>query len=472
MKEEKTSMAANQVELDLIDLFWDLFSHWKAILTVALILGLCLGGWKYSSLMKEYQDPSYLAEATESNESSTRIYETNKASLEARIDSILLEQQERADYEAHSALYLIDPYNASVEERSYYIDAGFEIIPDNLYQNPNFNIALVSAYHNAVAKVNVSAILAENGGSEDLSSYDNKGLFLTVKEDAANGLLNIRAIGADPGQASAIIAAAEQAIRDIEPGLQETIHEHSVTLLSANSYQAAADELISLHQSRRNDNIKLYDALNKAVTEYKELKLPSLMPTSSLDAVKSGLKSGLIGLLLGVVLTLLAFAALFILRNRVADAEDFVRRFRLPVLGLLSTSKARLKLDRWIQTRQGVSSEQPHDRQLRLAAANVSQEAGESRKLLLLGSAKPERIAALCAELQPLLPQLQLQAGGNICGDADSVLSLEKSDAVLLVETVASSSNDEIRKELERLSRSGKKLLGCLLLGKAEKKAP
>ena len=245
MNEELTLNRSKTVEIDLIDMFWAILAHWRSILACTLIFAIVFGAVKGGSTMLRLRDADFVADMEETNQKNQKAYETEKAELEGRLQSIM-DEQKRHLQEETSYLFAVDPYQAFFKEASYYV--SFE----NEYSGEESPVnAIITAYGRAVEQLNAEELLAAAEGKEAGTRFDSGYSLLSFRiggldellsssvrtstpytsnsgDDSANGLtivpvyselpqiafFTVKAIGANEAQANALMEAADQAIRD------------------------------------------------------------------------------------------------------------------------------------------------------------------------------------------------------------------------------------------------------------------
>ncbi len=451
-------------EINLLDLFWYLLSRWRRILLSAMIAAFLFGAFTAIPSFSRLHNAEYLASLQATNEKKLQDYEEEKAHLEERLALIEEELGYLENYAENSPLFRISPNNVYVCEQVYYIDVESSLLSDGLF--PLDSSPVCSAYHYVILETASSFALEGQFGDDPYVDMDAGESLLTVFTDETNNLLIVRAIGASNQEAEAVMATAAEAIADHHDIISKTIGKHTLTLFSSNQYHTLSKSLMDLH----NEYTKNYEAqikeYNTVKGELDALEKPVLSFLSVRLEAKRTIKYALVGCAIGGILSLLFYAVRFAVLAELANPKDLTDSSSFDVLCVIPTKAKRIRFDQWIDRHRGLESADRREECIKYSAATIRQLAGDTRSLLFVGTVDSERIALLCEELKPLLTEFCLNAGSDPSTDADTVIALNHTPAVIVVEEIGKSRHADISRELHLISRSPAKVLGFLLIGK------
>ena len=481
-------------EIDLFELFWSVMAKWRRILVWALIFSLVIGGAGVVSGLLDINDADNLTMTQGQYALLLDTYNLSKSTLNARLRTLNQEVAQLQDYQKQSALYAIDPYHTHVLEVAFFVDTGYEILPENNYQSMDYTPAIVLAYRSALEHLNVESLLAEKRG--DSAAIDNIGGigFLSFSVEAVepplqsasssssstkttsssltdnifveSGLIRMQIFGADAEQTDEILALVESTIRELQPQLSKNVHAHSITLVSSTAYDTMASSLIQLHDTIDTSMDELSERLNGTILAYNALTIPQTPKTTTTEVLfRTGVKFLVIGFVVGAFLGFLFYGCAYVL-SAVLDRLDHVsQRWSSPILGVYVNGKGANRLDRWIARHRDLDHTRTEAQSSSIVAANVRQLAQGEKTLLLAGSIDKAQIAELAKKLSPQLEGMALVPSGNICSDSESIHAMGDCDAVILVEQLGRTHYAELEREIEKLNYAGKKLLGLILIG-------
>ncbi len=373
-------------EIDLFELFWSVMAKWRRILVWALIFSLVIGGAGVVSGLLDINDADNLTMTQGQYALLLDTYNLSKSTLNARLRTLNQEVAQLQDYQKQSALYAIDPYHTHVLEVAFFVDTGYEILPENNYQSMDYTPAIVLAYRSALEHLNVESLLAEKRG--DSAAIDNIGGigFLSFSVEAVepplqsasssssstkttsssltdnifveSGLIRMQIFGADAEQTDEILALVESTIRELQPQLSENVHAHSITLVSSTAYDTMASSLIQLHDTIDTSMDELSERLNGTILAYNALTIPQTPKTTTTEVLfRTGVKFLVIGFVVGAFLGFLFYGCAY-----TSPSAGAVR-------SLACTSTARGQTD-WTAGSPGTATSTIRGRRRRAAASS------------------------------------------------------------------------------------------------------
>lgn len=450
-------------EINLSDLLWYLMSKWRKILLFAVIFAFVFGATKAIPSLYRLRSSAYAAVIQESNEKALQEYEEEKMMLEERQALIRQQLAELDEYAEKSPLFQINPRNVYVSEQVYYIDVEASPVSDKLSSEDS--LPVYGAYRSLIFEAFSENTQGKQSNDSPFLDTTSKEAILTVTADDSNRLLTVRAIGASREEAEQVLKIAADAIAENKESISKTIEKHTMTLLSTNQYHTTSSELIRLHDEYLSSYEKLIKDENSVQDELNSLEKPVLRHLSVRAELKQAIKFAIIGFAIGGILSLFVFAVRFAVLAELASPEDITRSYGLEVLGVVPSDGGSCRFDRWINKHRGLNAAGQREELLKYAAASIHQLCDDNRPLLFVGTAVPDRIATLCEELKPFLPELPIRAMADPSIDADSLSALGESNAVILVEEIGKSRHANIIREMRAISRSSAEVLGFVLIG-------
>lgn len=486
MNEKSISALYGDSTINLSEMIWLVLSKWRRILVWILIFSVLFCLLSILGSVNKLRNESFIAQNMATNNHLLQNYESTKTKLEARMQTLSQEINQAHDYEANSSLFAIDPYHVFFCEVSYYIDAGFQIIPDAAYQDPNYTIPVVNAYQVALSQLSPEGILGELSGNRSEIEYDSRSSFISVSvsrvsepdcsglsnvktdvlstDSPAGQIMSIRVIGGSEEQCDALVDAVESAVSENEARIRQTIHDYKITLLGTNRYQTKSDELILLHNTFLNDLDQLNTEMSSTLDQYNSLRRPSLKSLDASYVLKEAVKAAVLGVVAGFFIVVIWLCLKYVIDGKVVDPESAAYIFRSEVLAFFPRDRKYLKIDRQIRSHLNLPSGSEPEKMLKLAASNLNRSLGTAHTVLVAGTVGREIAESFSRELGALLPDRSFVAGGNLINDGSTIDALDQSDAVILVEGVSVSYRKDIGKELRMISGSGKAFLGFLFL--------
>ena len=456
---EKSVYSQNaEIEVNLSSLFWAVMSKWRRILAWALVFCVLLGGvrfWRTGYL----QSPKADTPAAEE-------YEHRRALLDAKVETLQQELDHLVSFVTYSLTMNVNPDALYTISKTFFVDADYQILPENTLQPDNPTVPLVMGYCAGLRELNVAAVL---GSREAPSEYDWDSYFLSVDTDNAKaGILAVSVSGGTQEQAEALAAAVEDTLTALQPKLEKEISEHKLVLLG-NSRAVSRDKNLATLQTAQWTKVdELTGSLEKAVAERRAFENSSSQGHPGLRAVlKATVKYALVGAFLGFFLCAGYYFLVFLFGDRVLDDEAIAIRYKTDVLGVHGIGKKETGLDAAIARRRGIVPLSDQEKSLRRIAAALQYASKGSDRILLIGSVTKDRLEQLASQLGATG---EITAGLTVCGDVNSdggaIRAIGGGDTVFCVEELGVSRHKSIRSELGTLASMGKTCGGFLLLGK------
>ena len=353
----KENFGANEeYEIRLGDVFWSVMRRWRGLIIAMIIFGILIGLFGAVREYRRYTDPAANAKKQEEYESSMEQYQRSKDAYEAKIDN-LKEWIGRLDfYKENSLMLLMDPYDICKSTLTYYVDTGYEIMPGVTYQNPNYTGVLVDSYASAISRLPFDDLIDLRGGPDlttahTVSKYSSKKV-CTVETDTSKGILKVTVICDTEERSRVILQAVRDAVTENEALLTQVVGEHTITVIGETSEHTLDLDLANMQTTFTNEYESNTNELTKTEELLNDLEAPVKTVHSKRTIVKQGIKYGILGLVIGLILSVLYY----IFKDHDRSVSGLQRRYGIPVLGAVRTSgKKAGRIDRKIASRLGLS---------------------------------------------------------------------------------------------------------------------
>ena len=433
------------------DLIFAALRRYRAVLAVALILALALGGMQVFSGLSAKQAPvdSTVMETLQAQ------YEKDKADAERLVETAQNNLDSYKDYHTNALLMQINPYSHYEARLSLYIQTDYQIRPELVYQDPDRTSAVLSAYEvvlrgDAVLGAMSTALNTEAKYISEVFTVrktdQNGTLQLVVKlptEDAAKALLPVLAEQADAAQAM----------------VERTVEAHTVSVVESSALTVIDAGVADQQQKSKERVTALENALADAQTKLAEVSEPAVAPISFKSVLKKTVIFAVLGGVLGAFLTVCVIWVMHIVSDKVYGARNLTGRTGVKVIGAVA-AKAEKGLDGWLNKQEG-RDVTPADARLTTLAVDIRCRLGDGKYLLVTGSGDSQ---ALVEALSRHLPGVQVECG-NILQSAAALQSLKACDAVVMIEACGVSRYSVVERQVCVIEDYNKQLLGCVLIG-------
>lgn len=452
-------------EIDLKELMFAVLHKWRPILALAVVLALVLGGYKGLSTYRNENDESTRKEAEEQYQKELKFYNENVESCEREIDNLEKDITRQQEYLEESVLMNMSPYDEWEARAELFVKTDYEIMPDMVYQNIDFTGTVLQSYQSALTSAEFMETVAANAELE--SRYLQELVNITVgrTDNKINNLLTIQVICGEEAKAREILDDILDGVNQFKGQIRTVVGNHIISQVNR-SLGAKVD--LELAEKQKNERQRLTDlntALNTKKDERDQMEEPTVVVASSTAGVKSAIKYGLIGGVLGAFIVVFFVCVSFVMSDRVYSAKELKYRFKVKILGSLpvADSKKTNKIDAWLNRMEGRGQNKDTNIEYSLITANISNYAGNSQSLLVIGGAREELINHVTSELTGRLAGVKVVCGGDLLSDAEGLKKLPGCDGVVLVEQCKESLYSNVELEIEKIHDMDKKIIGCVV---------
>ena len=303
----------------------------------------------------------------------------------------------------------------------------------------------------------------------DIKIKDSVGNVTVRHSDGNQGVVLIRARAQDEQTASAITSFVFQYLRE---NLSSAIAEHSTTVISDSTMIVVDDELEALKRSTDEEMRQLHESIktNQAQLANLERTMPQPPAVSKTAVFKKAILFGIIGGVLGGVIICLWVLLAYLADNRLDGAYQAAKLYNLELFavvgaegkkrkpwfaGLIDRLEANASRQRFADSKQAAAYTDAAVRAL-LPKSSCTVAVVSSRK----DAAAEQMMQQLTACTDDTVTYIACPA---VLEDAASMRTAAESDAVLLVEQSGVSILSEINREIIRLEKAEKEIVGLVL---------
>lgn len=462
---------AYEHEVDLKDLVFAVLHQWKPILAIAIIFAILLGGGKGFLTYRSQSNPETAAQKEEDYQNAVRQYENDVDYSEHEIQTIESAIESQQNYLEKSILMNLSPYSIYEAQSDLFIKTDYEIMPGMIYQNIDYTNTILQAYQSVITS---TAFLETIGSSNQLDPQYLQELVtvergsISAMESGSTELTNILTIKvkhANAEDAQKILDSIIKQIDILHRQIKRDIGDHTIQSIN-NSCGSIVDWALADKQSQEMIRLQtLKTTLTEKETALRELSMPSNISSSKMSALKSAVKYGVLGGVIGGFAVVFFICVWFLMSDKLYSPKELRSRFQVKVLGALPVAGKPKQgfIDSWLNRLEGRVSQNAADPESQLIAANIKNQVGSTKTILIAGCAAPESVAQVTAYLREQLSGIQIVSGGNILQNADAILKLPECDSVVLVEQCRVSSYSSVELEIEKIRDLKKELLGFVV---------
>lgn len=437
------------------DLVFTVLRHWRAVLAIALIAGILLGGVQGISGLRAANTPI----DSQAYQQALEQYEQKKSVRELQLQTARKNIDEQEAYLEESVLMRLNPYSYYEASVHLYVETERQILPETDSQKqPDKNADVLHAYEALLLSAPVVQALAD--ALETESRYAQE--ILTVELNGAASTLVVRAMLPTEDAAQEILALVTNRMDAAAAQINRDVVTHKATITAQSVNEKLDMELSNTQQEAYTRLAELKTALTEIEMENAQLIAPVAQAGSVKDAVKKAVIWAVIGAVLGAFLTAAALWVMHIASDKVYAARNLTNRTGIKVIGSLGCEKKN-PIDRLVYRLEGRSVCAP---ELGVAATDIRCRAKDAKCLLLTGSGEVADRAALVQAVAAAMPGVQVEDRGSILHTAEALEALSGCDVVVLVEQTDVSRYAAIEKQAKIIKDYGAELLGCVLMEK------
>ena len=442
----------NTREISLKDLFFCTLSKWRMLLLCTLCGALLLGAFGAYKASKSKVSEADQKKQQEAYETELNTYNTNKALYEKQLANVDASLAQQDYFREHSLMLRIDPYNSFRTVLYYYVNTGYEIMPELYYQDPNYTAVITNSYVSALRRPNLNDLLSTVYQEEVYTGNPVSGskTFLSVSSDAGNGTITVTVNACSQRDMDVVVTKVKTIMAEMEPVLRQSIREHTVTVLDEVAAQVIDLDFASVQQSFEENYANLLKSKSSIQSNLNKLTEPKAPSTSSVSIKKQAVKYAAIGAVAGLLLSAAVCVFMLIAGDSVLSAEELKSRSSLPVLGSFpgEGKKRTGGLDGAIAKKLGFPKQETADAVRYIAAAGKLYL--DSDEVILVG----QEAEAVAARLKEADPDTNYVPAGDLKHSPAAVEALSRAKAVLCVEKWRKSRYGQLSDELTMIRKA------------------
>lgn len=460
-------------EINLQELFWNILLGWRSIICFGLIFALLLGGVKYAKDMRAYhasQNGGKEVELELTKEEEQQVADAGE--LISRIN-------EYEKYMETSKLMEINPYEKDIVTLRYRIksDYTFNYTKDN---QEDYTKDVATAYAGYAKSGEVGRRLIKDAGL-DLHEGDVSELESVWTEEA---YFYIEFAYPEKEKLKEISKSFQEQMSQKESEFQ-SIGSHTLVLQDESESVIVDSSLVERRNTIATNIVNIKNQLDTMKKSMNDHQLSVLEKETEVDgeedqekeepaAVKPGisLKYIVLGGIFGVFLICIWIVCKMLFTAKLQNPEEIRSMYGARLLGEVSTE---LENDRFLSVidkkllavknrrKKKLSQEQ----QIKMVSANIALSCKQQGvDCIYMTGSEYEKIDAKVADMlkQELSAQgLQVQEGGNIFYEAESLKMAMTVGNLLFVEQTKCSIYDEISNELNLAKEQNGNILGVVV---------
>ena len=458
-------------EIDLKDLMFAVLRQWKKILLVGVVLAMLLGGVKAVLTYREENDEDAIKAAEEQFEADMASYERNKENKEREIGNLQKDIEKQQNYLEKSVLMNMSPYDVCEARADLFIKTDYEIMPGMVYQNVDYTDTILQTYQSVMTSTVFLSHIADDMGIDvqylrELISIERGSTMISSSNvNKLTNLLTITVKHATQREAESVMRKLLDGIDALQVQIIENIGEHTVNMVNKSTGSAVDLKLADRQQEQNNQLINLQQTLDDKEKALEDLEEPKKMVSAEMATLKSAVKYGVIGGVLGAFVVVFFVCVVFVMSDKVYSSKELKTRFGIKILGSLPVTgkKKTGKAERLINRLEGREHKIGEAAEVELIAANICNYAGEAKRLLVTGSISGEKIMHVAKLLEEKLEEMNVISGDNMLQNAETIRLLPECDSVVLVEEANVSTYAMVERELEKVMDLQKKIVGCIV---------
>ncbi len=461
-------------EINLVTLLFKVCQKWRALLIVAVVAAVAIGGTKLAMNIQGLNDEEKVAELEAAYRDLVGNYEAEGENLERRMEDNQRNLGIQRDYNDKSILMKIDPQNEWVGSINLYIDTDYQIIPGSSVQNENPAYKIAYAYYDYYAGGFYADVMGRL--SFDVGELKYLREVLGVEIDANRYSVTITSVADTKEHCDELLRVASEAFQSRYSFVEASLGEHTLTMseLISNAQINEGREQYQIEQKNREKDWEQKEyQLNDEYRAWKkrEREIESEYPVIDMQAaVKNGIKWILIA---GVGGGFLGCAVLFVkymFSGRIKSAEDLGHNV-FALAELPAKGQKKNAVDRLVYRIFGIAArESEYDSRVEAMALSLERmlraRQFEEGKIAFVGDVKETELKALVKQVGNTLPSAyKAVAAGNIIAEPAAAKAAYDADAVVLVVKQDVTMKKIYAQLCGKLSACKVEVLGAVLFG-------
>lgn len=451
-------------ELNFKDLTFFFLRKWRFVVLFSFAISVFAGGYKAGKIFFVQRNQSYILNLKEQKQQDQIKYKNKKYELEKDLKDLADRKSYLEKYRDNSILLKIDPYRKGVASADVFIK-----VPEEAGVN-SVNVTSVD-YADGIVKAYVSAL---NTNDTLLELAKLKGIDLTyfselikITADYDSNMYNITVSYIDQEGAYDILLELLKNINSIIPIIEKSLGQHTVSILNKDSGVVIDQSLADYQKQSIKDLVDAtqnLDVTNKALNDLKKPQGP--IELSVMLSIKEVLKYGVIGFVVGTLLSIFGICLIFIKGDRLVTDRELKEKFGLRFIGALGMdnhNKFFCFIDKWLDKLEGidkVSKELFYD----IIATNINNFSLKPMSIFLTGDIEEEILNDITSKLQEKMPSAKIDCGIYMGKRIVTLQKINEFDEVIFVGNCGGSRFSKIKRDIEYVNDLGKRILGYIMI--------
>lgn len=486
-------MVQKENDLDFRNLWFATLRQWRFIIIFSLCMMVLLGGLSFMKGRKTLTDETAVSQNNNQYESQIDAYNLSVSNLNTQLASLQDQIKQKQHEKDFRYLYSIDPYNTEQLTHIYSID-----IPKNEDGSLKADIkTVIGGIDATIANADLQSNLLPSRAGQTEDDSLNATIIRSSNETLKT--FTVMILAATEEDANTIDAAVDQLLTDKLSDMQKQYGEFTLTTQDKSSKITSSDVIQNLNSNFTQALTNLQSSLSSISKQLDDLKYPEGSFINASSVKKAAIKRAIIGLILGLVLSVFFVILWFLSKDTITGVDEFSKKTNMNLLGFMPRTVPKLPgkhIDAWINRMDEGTTEKDRDKTLHAIAAQIealipsnastsslrsdatadSTSATDSsssirtdssalanQKILLLNSHTNSATEKLAEGLKSLNPDRFLEAG-TLLDDPETVKLAKEIGTVILLETRGKSRYSILSQELNLLNTMNTNVLGTILL--------
>lgn len=430
-----------------------------ALICLALVFAILLGGWQFMTLWEKTQDPNNSpAEIEARYQKAMDAYLEGKAELEEKLEKAQVKLERQQVYMENSIQMHIDPYN--VGRCSIMVSiSGLQLNSDVPWDQADRMIEKVQKMYQQYW--NLADLYTEMDKRNCATAEEKYMREVMDIEITAGGTLTIKAVSNDLDLATRQAYAIYDILMDMKPMIEKSTCAHELVMLDSTSKRLVLEGI----ENRQTTEEKLTNTcitnVEKLQKQISELKEPQKEASYGRAQILSGsIKWAVIGGVLGVFLGCVWALCRALLSSRLQSKRHMEAVLQVPFMGS-AAGKGNI-FQRMAGRLLGEPRWKDPEEAYNFVARNIDTAVDKEEKLLILTTLSEKKFAAASKDLL-LAAETACEGVQCIhCADrnAQAISTLAECKKVLLAERIDASDGQRVLSVMELAKRMDAAVVG------------
>lgn len=460
-------------EIDILAMFFYILNNWRKIVLVALVFALLLGGYRVSYGFKTLKDFRQDNNRNKVYQSELTTYNMAKKNIEKELKNLKGKIDSQKKYNNSSILMQINPLDEKVASAFMYISTDYKINTKSISQGNDSTDMIVNAYTSYAQYGDLYNYILENLSEDVEVKYLKEIISITSDYDA--NMVYIKVINNDSKLCKTVFNLILEYIHKEYDNICTEIGNHTIKVLDQ-SYESVLDfDLIATQQKNMQILSEYEKDKNDKTVELNALVSPEKVVISVKTIIKSIFKYVILGFAAGSLFSITIITIGYVTSNKLYRIEDIIYVHKLRVLGIYNNNLDKRPLFYFIdqllkklENKSYVKLEK--EEELNIISSSIEAiieiENINKGKIVITGTLENEKINDVYNRFSEKLKNLTYEfiLSTNINNNADTIAQIRSCAAVILVEEIGKSNNNEIQRQLSSIYNLKKEIIGVVLV--------